>query len=1707
MERNRRFSKAKRLMIAALALKHPHWPALCDCFLTFILLAFSVAIFHDWKRLKSRKSEPKAHAEPERGRTRGNLQPKVVVEDDEDATRSAACSDFGDPLNMNNRFPSLRRKASVQSNISDVYGSLMPSSSPAHARQRSQDRRSDPLGLTVLYTPVEERTVDIIFIHGLGGTSLRTWCRDRDPELLWPKHWLPDEIDMSTARILTYGYHAHFSSKKEQTSLTLNDFANDLLFRMKYDEETEERLGQVPIIFVAHSMGGLVFKKAYVHGLMNDEYKDIVSKFKAVLFLSTPHRGTDLADILNKVLSSSMFGHSPKDYVNELTKRSPTIDELNEQFRHHAGKLQIFSFYETLTTAVGPVKTLILEKHSSVLGYQHETPQPLVANHHDVCKFSSPEDPNYQSVKGALRSIVNSVRSSNEKNHDNEEELSILRKWLGVQGVPEDNLAAIQSDRIPGTCEALLQAPEFCKWLDSELRCPHLLWMHAPPGSGKTFQSSFVIDHIQGLQVKCVYWFFEYRDARKRSLRKMLRSIAYQIAVQDKDYRKALLQLQRTGSQVANGDAQSIWRNLLGSKLSNCHSRIYMIVDALDEADSSRTLIDLFASLASVNTRIHMLVASRPLSNIRNSMQRLRKKAPDMVLTELALTNNLEDIRLAAVDEMEDFPGEDDFKNEVISQVVTRSEGNFLWASLVLNKVLQCHRQEDVKRVLSSTPDGMDQLYERMVEAIATLDLEEDRRLSKMLLSWAMYSTRPVSMDELKGPYFGELSSIIDLRHTVSHLCGEFATLDNQDRITLVHQTAREYLKTSDALPFSLDANEVNEELLCQCLTSLCDPGLRAKIRQGKTPSFLGYAAASWHIHMERSSVHSERVLQMLVKLFNDNALLTWIQYLAIDDNLPVLVSVSATLSSFVRKRRRADSIKPPMLHRIPELALLEDWAVDLLRMTAKFGSYLIEDPEAIYKYIPSLSPPNSMLYKTHDSKSSSRVSISGLTSIDWDDCLARVSNGSHASLHVAVSVQHLAVANDSPNGSIRLFSNVIFQELFSLNAGEPICSIKFSHSGAFLACHGLDHTYVWLVDDWSLVAKVENPRQERAETLEFGPLEQFIIIATNMRRIYRLCLDVTKKRPSWTGLDPSLLEEASLPDGSFINSPSSMAFSPDCSQLAVAYKGFPMSIWNLDPPQMIARCSVRRHTQRHAAGTSWTGVNRVIWHPFNGQVLGIYRDGQIFKWGPLDDTHEEVKQELDATPSEINVAQNGLVFATSDVRGTIKIYDFAHMAPMYKLTSEDIIMAVSFSPDSKRFYDLRGSYCNVWEPSCLTRLVDSSGPEHQDDSESVTSSEFLERRAESVFDVDDTHSTVTSMAASEAHAESRPAITAVTTATENQRLVLYAKDDGAIELCDTGRQKSHVLAQSAYGMAVGQITLSPKGNYAAYSLLNGKVMVKGIKISLKTGKLIAKEILSEKNDVDRGIISQVLFHSDLRKLLVCGSSKIEVISFESEYMATITVKSLDDELSESDMARRWENHPTDPNTLLAFTASCIETYSWDDLSQPRHAIPIDLFARDGRLTSILPDAKCITIEMVVPSPQAKVHLAIVSFEEANNKVLSFILLDTSALFLENSEAAIVDTIQPIDLPEKVVEKIEQPVGFLEDGRFVFLDESLWVCTTKLHAGASDGVKRHFFIPRDWLNSTGLGMCCVQADGTFLCPSKGELAVVRGDLGMDWSGI
>ncbi|KAI1410400.1 hypothetical protein F5Y13DRAFT_202173 [Hypoxylon sp. FL1857] len=1564
----------------------------------------------------------------------------------------------------------VQRRESEQSAISDVHAQLFSAqNSISHRRQRSQDRRNDPLGLFVLHAPVQ-RSVDVLFIHGLGGTSLRTWCRNRDLENLWPQLWLPEEPDLSGARILTFGYNAHFSSKKEHASLTIGDFANDLLFRMKYGENGPDRLGQVPLIVVAHSMGGLVFKKAFIHGQMNEEFRSVVSSIKAVLFLATPHRGTDLAETLNKVLTSSVFGHSPKDYVSELARRSPTIDELNESFRHHASKLQIFSFYETLSTNVGPMSFMILDKHSSLLGYPNETPQPLIANHHDVCKFTNTDDPNYVSVVGALRSVVTTARSSKESDSAVQEDLAHVTTLLGISGPPEDDIAACRAVRKAGTCQQFLSSDDVYHWMHTD-SCP-VLWVHAPPGSGKSTMCSAVIDHLMEEGHHCAYFFFKHGNRQKRSLSNMLRSLAYQSAVRIPSYRHVLVDLAKSGIRLQNSDALTVWKRLYLSTLSNQKfESIYWVLDAIDESESSKQVVEFISKMDEFVSPIRVLVFSRPLPTLSQSFQKAKRR---IHLNSLALPSNEDDIRLFVAEEIDYLPSDDNFKLETTNEIIRRSQGNFLWASLVLKRVVRCHRQDQVKRVLEETPDGMDELYDRMSGAVGDLDLQEDKVLARILFSWAMYAKTPLTIEQLSEPYSNEFGSVMDVKHTISQICGQFVAVDTNNRVSLVHHSAHDYLRRSGLHSFSLDPETVHEDLLCKCLLALCDRTLRNKINTLRVSQFLPYAATSWAFHLESCSAESDRVLDTLVKFFSGPYPFPWIQYLSMSGHLAELIAVSRRLTTFARRRRKVETNRSPMLHRLSDLSLIDTWAVDLLKLPAKFGRHLSEDPQLIYKCIPALSPASSAIFQKFSGTPTTTLSVSGLSNSEWDDCLARVSTGTGRALRLAVTSLYLALATDRPVGSITLWDTSLFTEFKTLDVGENIHSLAFNSSGSLLACYGLSRTYVWKLADCSLVRSIENPYQERPLELRFDETDSLLMV-TDLRRVRRLSTCGSVEQPSgWTQLDPSLMEEANVPEGMFLGTPSSVSFNNDCTQIAVSYRAFPLSIWNIDPPEMVARLKPRTK-QGQGAVNSHTGTNKVVWHPSGTQVIGIY--GQVFRWSPVDDTYEEVKGETGIIPNELQCSPNGLVFITSDVEGTIKIYDVAQMTVIYKLTSEHTINTICFSPGSVRFYDLRGSYCNVWEPNCLLRLADVA-PERFSDTDSMSESLWS--------DTEDTRSTSISLPISESHADSKPAITAVAVCNRADQHIAYGNDDGIVELFDPISDSRHTIAKTLFGMGIESLAWNRSHDQLAFSLLNGAITVKEIAgRTVGQRQLSVKDVYSEKKSpVGRGRVQKLLFDTTGKHLFLYGAKKSQVLSLPSGQVAA------ERDTPEGESAQ-WLQHPSRPDALISICIKCVTIFTWQ--LQEERSIPLEI-------PPGLPESSAV--DALYQSHHTRLLLLRTISVQLNRPYYGFILLPATTMYEHDGAEGQAPT-KPIELPDAIMEAVAYPLGLLPDGRMVFLDNKLWVCTAQI-GGAAETITRHFFIPHDWVTSPGLRLSQLLQDGTILCPSKGEVAIIQNDMVSEW---
>ncbi len=161
-------------------------------------------------------------------------------------------------------------------------------------------------------------------------------------------------------------------------------------------------------------MRGLVAKKACLLAQQDAAFQDLASRFRTIVFLATPHGGSDGAHVMNSVLRLS-FCHAPRQYVEDLERNSATLQSVNEDFRHLADKLELHSFFETIKTAflIGGVgNVMIVDKSSATLGYPREHQFLIQANHRGICKFDERTDPNYLLIKSVLASMV---RASGEE--------------------------------------------------------------------------------------------------------------------------------------------------------------------------------------------------------------------------------------------------------------------------------------------------------------------------------------------------------------------------------------------------------------------------------------------------------------------------------------------------------------------------------------------------------------------------------------------------------------------------------------------------------------------------------------------------------------------------------------------------------------------------------------------------------------------------------------------------------------------------------------------------------------------------------------------------------------------------------------------------------------------------------------------------------------------------------------------------------------------------------------------------------------------------------------------------------------------------------------------------------------------------------------------------------------------------------------------
>ncbi|KAM7215359.1 hypothetical protein V8F06_009220 [Rhypophila decipiens] len=417
--------------------------------------------------------------------------------------------------------------------------------------------------------------------------------------VFWPADLLPQACPR--ARVLVFGYDTKITNYgvASTNKNSIYSHAKDLLFALSRETEGCVCPGgkRRQIIFVAHSLGGIVVKEMLSRSSISTEpqHARIVESTAAVVFLGTPHRGSpDFAAAGEWAQSFVRFfgAETSPGMLHALGLKTTDLERAQESFsglwlKHN---FQIKTFQEGLGLTginIGPLGDKVVPDYSSSLGDQREHAETIQANHREMCRFHGADDPGYRQVSGELqliyltiekhastalrfrasfpphppqaRSIASSV-SNQRTSMKSSMPVSVnsFDLW-GIDKVPftETEKAFLTSLWYPnmnsrrrtvttpadGTCNWLFDNPAYMEWINGQSQQFHdgLLQVQGSPGSGKSVlvkeAYNQALQKFAGSGYSIASYFFHGNGGPlEKSREGVLRSLLYQLLPQDRKY-------------------------------------------------------------------------------------------------------------------------------------------------------------------------------------------------------------------------------------------------------------------------------------------------------------------------------------------------------------------------------------------------------------------------------------------------------------------------------------------------------------------------------------------------------------------------------------------------------------------------------------------------------------------------------------------------------------------------------------------------------------------------------------------------------------------------------------------------------------------------------------------------------------------------------------------------------------------------------------------------------------------------------------------------------------------------------------------------------------------------------------------------------------------------------------------------------------------
>jgi ankyrin repeat protein len=464
---------------------------------------------------------------------------------------------------------------------------------------------------------------------------------------------------------------------------------------------------------------------------------------------------------------------------------------------------------------------------------------------------------------------------------------SSIRKWLNARLCGEEKEALLER-RLPKSCEWILGREELSSW--NHNANIQILWIHGPPGCGKSYLYAMLLEHLETLDLPVLYFLFCAGDGERTSVYSLIRSWTCQIIDKFPEAAELSERVRNTTEQpmATSNEVLKLFRLLL-ERLPSC----YLTVDGLDECPDRGQFLDL---LPHIPERFKVLILSRESADIKNAILQQSKKlalfaiGPDRTKSDIDLY-----ISTRLRSEYASFGPE---VTDKLRHRLSDCNGMFLWVRLMFDQLQSQTTISEILKCLDELPEGLNETYDRALQKINKLP-KSQRLLAHRIFFWIRVVCRPVSITELCTilairPSEGKLDYmrfVRDAENTIVSVCSPLMQIRQPGSLVFpIHFTVSQYLeryleenRIFGQVATYYDMSElISESSLAAavCLTYLslpvvaalqrpCSPLDASKLVSVDDPAFslLSYASNYWFEHL-KNVPELEPTLEVLISGF-----------------------------------------------------------------------------------------------------------------------------------------------------------------------------------------------------------------------------------------------------------------------------------------------------------------------------------------------------------------------------------------------------------------------------------------------------------------------------------------------------------------------------------------------------------------------------------------------------------------------------------------------------------------------------------------------------------------------------------------------------------------------------------------------------------------------------------------------------------------------